>query len=537
MLNTGYILDEKYEVVKSLGQGGMSTVYLCKNTRLGNLWAIKEVKKELKGQMDFLAEPNILKNLSHPGIPRVVDIFYREDNLYIVEDYIEGETLQDYIKKNGFIGIKEINSIALSICNIIAYLHSFNPPIIYRDLKPSNIMITPKDKIVLIDFGISRIYKQGADKDTIYMGSKGYAAPEQYGMEQTCTQTDIYGLGAVMYFMIVGKAPTALLEPLKDESYRNEVSLELKRIIQKAMQIDIESRYSSVDEMKKELLRFSDKEYDTKTLLMKNSEEYSKTLFMNSNKSAFNDEMNDKLFRSNSIKTTVTDKAKFKDFNKTVDQEIHNEENNIRTKTNLNRGMINFYKVKSNSDETEIEENTVKASNQQIKIDKSNIQDKKEVTNQKPKKTHNKFKMAYNKSKMSGDKSKKSFKRKLISTLVCVAVILGLAYLVTDHGKKEQIINSDQITNGESEDKAISNVSKPESKSDTKNAGNSKDGIKPSTDQTTANNPNTENSAVNESTNDKGASTTSDKNLQNKKESKAKNNGKGKSKYKYDESY
>jgi Serine/threonine protein kinase len=531
MLNSGYILDEKYEVVKTLGQGGMSTVYLCKNTRLGNLWAIKEVKKELKGQMDFLAEPNILKNLSHPGIPRVVDIFYREDNLYIVEDYIEGETLQDYIKKNGFIGTKQINNIALSICNIIEYLHSFNSPIIYRDLKPSNIMITPEDKIVLIDFGISRIYKQGGDKDTIYMGSKGYAAPEQYGIEQTCIQTDIYGLGAVMYFLATGKAPIALLEPLKDESYSNEVSLELKKIIQKAMQIDIKSRYSSVEEMKKELLRFSEKEYDTKTLLMQNSEEYSKTLFMNSNKGVFNDEINDKLFRSNAIKTTITDKSKFKDFNETADQEIHNGENNIRTKTNLNRGRINFYKVKSNSDETETEENTVKASNEKIKIGKSNKEDKKEVTNQKPKKTHNKL-------KMSGDKSKKSFKRKFISTLVCVAVIFGLAYLVTNHGKKEQIINSNQITNGESEDKDISDVSKPENKSDTNNIDNNKDNnkedVKPPA-QTTLNKPNTENSAINESTNDKGASTASDKNLQNKKESKAKNNGKGKSKHKYDE--
>lgn len=534
MLNNGYILDEKYEVVKILGQGGMSTVYLCKNTRLGNLWAIKEIKKELKGQMDFLAEPNILKNLSHSGVPRVVDIFYREDNLYIVEDYIEGETLQDYIKKNGFIGIEKINNIALSICNIIAYLHSFNPPIIYRDLKPSNIMITPKDKIVLIDFGISRIYKQGGDKDTIYMGSKGYAAPEQYGMEQTCIQTDIYGLGAVMYFLTTGKAPIALLEPLKDESYSDEVSLQLKKIIQKAMQIDIESRYSSVDEIKKELLRSSEKEYDTKTLLMQNSEEYSKTLFMNSNKSAFNDEMNDKSLRNNSNKTTVTDKAKFKGFNETVDQGVHNEENNIRTKTNLNRGIINFYKVKSNSDETEIEQNTVKASNQQIKIDKSKIQDKKEATNKKPKKAHNKFKMAYNKLKMSGDKRKKGFKRKFITILVCVAVIFGLAYLITDHGNKEEIINSDQITNGESEDKAVSNVSKSESKSNINNVNNNKEDIKPSA-QATTNKPNTENSAINESTNDKGDSTESDKNLQNKKGSKAKNNGKGKSKYKYDE--
>jgi len=303
MLSIGDILDGKYQVVKTLGQGGMSTVYLCKNIRLENLWAIKEVKKELNGQIDLLAEPNILKNLSHPGIPRVVDIFYREDNLYIVEDYIEGETLQDYIEKRGFIGDKEINRIVLSICDIIKYLHSFTPTIIYRDLKPSNVMITPKGKVVLIDFGISRVYKQDGDKDTIYMGSKGYAAPEQYGTEQTCIQTDIYGIGAVMYFMTMGKAPASLLGPLKDKSYSNEVNTKLKKIIQKAMQIDIKSRYSSVDELRKELIRFSEKEYDTKTLLIKKTEECS--IKMSYNKPKVNVDISKKSFKKKFVFTLV----------------------------------------------------------------------------------------------------------------------------------------------------------------------------------------------------------------------------------------
>lgn len=465
MLNAGYILDEKYEVVKTLGQGGMSTVYLCKNTRLGNMWAIKEVKKELKGQIDFLAEPNILKNLSHSGIPRVVDIFYREDNLYMVEDYIEGETLEEYIKKIGLIGSKEISKITLSICDIIEYLHSCNPPIIYRDLKPSNIMITPKGKVVLIDFGISRVYKQGGDKDTIYMGSKGYAAPEQYGRGQTCTQTDIYGIGAVMYFMTMGKAPTALLEPLKDKSYSDEVDIELKKIIQKAVQIDIESRYSSVNEMKEELLKFSDKEYYTKTLLI-------------------------------------------------------NQENNITSDSNLDKGTINFYKVDSSSDKTKIEDNTVKTNNDK-------------VNNEKSKKAQNKFKIPNMKLKVNGDKSKKSFKRKLASILVCIGVILGLVYLVTDHGKTEQIINSNQITNSRNEDKAVDDISKSEDKIDI-NSTDDKEDIKPSI-QPTENKSNAENSSVSESTNDKEISDTSDDKLENKKEGKAKNNGKAKGKHKYDE--
>lgn len=435
MLNRGYILDEKYEVVKTLGQGGMSTVYLCKNTRLDNLWAIKEVKKELKGQIDFLAEPNILKNLSHPGIPRVVDIFYREDNLYIVEDYIEGETLQDYIKKNGSVGPKEIRRIALDICDIIEYLHSFNPPIIYRDLKPSNIMITPKGKVVLIDFGISRIYKQGEYKDTVRMGSKGYAAPEQYGMEQTCTRTDIYGIGAVMYFMIIGKAPATLLETQKDKSYSKEVNIEFKEIIQKATQVDIENRYSSVDEMKKELLKVSEKDCDTKTLLMNNEK----------------------------------------------------------------------------------------------------------LTEQKPEKARNKFEIPYNKSKINKDKKKKSFKKKLIPVLICCAIILGLIYLTTEHGKTQQIINSDQVTNSDEinskmdEDKTSSDLGESENKNNTNSVDNSKGSIKSPT-LSTENKANTENSSINETANSKEDPNILDKNLQNRKESKTKSNGKAKGKHKYDES-
>lgn len=256
MLNSGYILDKKYEVIKTLGQGGMSTVYLCKNIRLGNLWAIKEVGKELKGQIDFLAEPNILKNLNHPGIPRVIDIFYEEDNLYMVEDYIEGETLESYINRNRPVDDQEICRIVISISDIIAYLHSFDPPIIYRDLKPSNIMITSSGKVILIDFGISRVYKQDGSRDTIYMGSKGYAAPEQYGVEQTCKQTDIYGLGAVMYFIVKGKAPSTLFEALKDESYDEKVDDGLKIIIQKAMQIDKNTRYISIEELQSDISNF-----------------------------------------------------------------------------------------------------------------------------------------------------------------------------------------------------------------------------------------------------------------------------------------
>lgn len=267
MLDIGYILDGKYEVLKVLGEGGMGTVYLCKNIRLDNLWAVKEVKK--KENIDFLAEPNILKKLKHPGIPRVIDIFYENNKLYMVEDYVEGVTLKDYIKKNKYLNIEKMKSIVLEICDIIGYLHSLNPPIIYRDLKPSNIMITPEDKVVLIDFGISKIYKEDKESDTIAMGSNGYAAPEQCGLGQSCVQTDIYGIGMVMYYMLQRKTASTALEPLMDENYCKEVNSEFKRIIQKCVQIDVSHRYASTEDLKREIeSQVENGAADEKTILM-----------------------------------------------------------------------------------------------------------------------------------------------------------------------------------------------------------------------------------------------------------------------------
>lgn len=284
MLSSGTVLDNRYEVLNILGTGGMSTVYLCKNMRLETLWAIKEVKKDMKNQLDFLAEPNILKKLDHPNIPRIIDIFYHDENLYIVEDYIEGENLQSMVERRGRLETNTITEIMLQLCDVIKYLHGLNPPIIYRDLKPSNIIITPNNKAVLIDFGISRVYKKEQYKDTIFMGSKGYAAPEQYGASQTDKRTDIYGLGATAYYMAVGKAPETLMHPLKDDGYDALVDINLRRIIMKSMQLEPEDRYSCVELLKGDIRKLTEMEYTDKTMLLSRDstyEEADKTRFMN----------------------------------------------------------------------------------------------------------------------------------------------------------------------------------------------------------------------------------------------------------------
>ncbi|QGU94916.1 protein kinase [Clostridium bovifaecis] len=224
----------------------------------------------MREQVDFLTEPNILKDLGHPSIPRIVDIFYKDDSLYMVEDYIEGETLEKLIERKGGISSEEAVSIALKLCEVLGYLHSFNPPIIYRDLKPSNVIKQNKD-VILIDFGISRLYKENEAHDTIYMGSKGYAAPEQYGSEQSDIQTDIYGLGAIIYFMVNGRAPLNLMEALKDESYEKRVESDLREIIKKAMEIEKSKRYLNIKNIKEKLEDFLYKHQDKTVILKQNT--------------------------------------------------------------------------------------------------------------------------------------------------------------------------------------------------------------------------------------------------------------------------
>lgn len=251
MLSSGILLDNRYEIIKVLGKGGMSTVYLAKDKRLNKNWAVKEVKESFRDQVDLSAEPNILKNLNHSGIPKIIDIFNENDNLYIVEDFIEGNNLEQYIKMNTDISITSILSITSKICEILEYLHGLEPPIIYRDLKPQNIIISNEQQVTLVDFGISKIYKANGNMDTVALGTKGYAAPEQYGANQSNIRSDIYGLGAVIFFLINKRSPNTINEPLKDDSYSMELGKEIKDIIKKCMQIEPGDRFESINTLKK----------------------------------------------------------------------------------------------------------------------------------------------------------------------------------------------------------------------------------------------------------------------------------------------
>ncbi|CAH1196560.1 Serine/threonine-protein kinase PknD [Paenibacillus allorhizoplanae] len=204
----GSIVGGRYELVSMLGQGGMSQVYLARDKKLkGKRWAVKEVECAGSDETAFLEEAEMLAKLGHAQLPQLVDYFITEGGYgYLVMDYIEGPTLQDLFEKNQReLPIKLIVQIAFQLLDIFHYLHTFQPrPIIYRDLKPSNVMINQHNQVRLIDFGVARQFKQGQTSDTMQMGTIGFAAPEQYLGLQTDARTDLYTLGSMLYYLLSG---------------------------------------------------------------------------------------------------------------------------------------------------------------------------------------------------------------------------------------------------------------------------------------------------------------------------------------------
>ena len=206
-------MDGKYKILNEIGHGGMSVVYLALNERANKTWAIKEVRKDGGNDNEvvsqgLIAETEMLKKLHHPNLPSIVDVIDTEDSFIIVMDYIEGRSLQDLLDTSGPQPVDLVVDWAKQLCDVLGYLHSRIPPIIYRDMKPPNVMLRPNGQVMLIDFGTAREYKQHNDRDTTWLGTRGYAAPEQFGGRgQTDARTDIYCLGATIYHLLTGYSP------------------------------------------------------------------------------------------------------------------------------------------------------------------------------------------------------------------------------------------------------------------------------------------------------------------------------------------
>ncbi len=250
MAEIGSVIDGKYEILTEIGHGGMSVVYLAMDTHLNKQWAVKEIKKRGKAKTDeivvnsLLAEANLMKRLDHPALPRIVDIIDNGVTIYVVMDYIEGESLDKILSEFGAQPEELVIGWAKQLCDALSYLHSQKPPIIYRDMKPANVMLKPEGNIKIIDFGIAREYKEQNLSDTTVLGTKGYAPPEQYN-GQTDARSDIYALGMTMHHLLTG------VDPRKGEAYapvrvyNPELSEGIEIIINKCVQPAAENRYQS----------------------------------------------------------------------------------------------------------------------------------------------------------------------------------------------------------------------------------------------------------------------------------------------------
>lgn len=257
MAERGTIIEGKYEVLKLIGKGGMSKVYLAMDKNLNKQWAIKEIERKAYDKNNevvvasAMAEANMMKKLDYPSLPRIVDIIEKENVIYVVMDYIEGETLSSVLSKEGAQPQEVVIEWAKELCRVLDYLHTQNPPIIYRDMKPANIMLQPNGNIKLIDFGIAREYKEQNLADTVSLGTKGYAAPEQFGGKgQTDARTDVYCLGVTLYHLLTGQNPCEPPYEIYPIRYWNpQLSSGLEAIIQKCTQLNPEDRYQSCAEL------------------------------------------------------------------------------------------------------------------------------------------------------------------------------------------------------------------------------------------------------------------------------------------------
>lgn len=250
-----YLLDH-YKILNQIGRGGMSTVYLAYDELRDKSVAVKVASNANIMSFDSIvqslnAEVDILKRLVHPYLPRIYDVIEKSNMMVIIMDFIEGRPLQSIINECGALPEDQVVKIGKQLCEALKYIHSLVPPIIYRDMKPSNIMVRPNGDIMLIDFGSAKEYDSHATSDTVCLGTMGYAAPEQFGgMGQSDARTDIYGLGVTLYHAVTGfnpAEPPYEIRPIRDTN--PALSRELEFIISKSTQRDPDERFQTVDEM------------------------------------------------------------------------------------------------------------------------------------------------------------------------------------------------------------------------------------------------------------------------------------------------
>ncbi len=256
----GTCINERYMVIRLLGEGGMGAVYLCNDLEMeGKVWALKEMSLRYapafmheQALAQFKREVQLLATLNHPNLPSISHFFQFQEKYYLVMEYVEGKNLAEVmIERTEGIREFEVQSWSVQLCTVLEYLHQQN--IVYRDLKPSNIMLTSHGQVKLIDFGIARFCDPCKSTDTFKMGSVGFSPPEQYrGKGTTDARSDIYSLGATLHFLLTGRdpqeeAPFSFPPP---RTLNPSLSPKIDRVIVKALEYKKDNRFASAGEMR-----------------------------------------------------------------------------------------------------------------------------------------------------------------------------------------------------------------------------------------------------------------------------------------------
>ncbi len=263
-LPANFQLRGRYLILKNVGQGGMAAVYKATDLKTKRTVAIKEMSQDGLSADDlrdalasFRSEAAMLARLRHPNLPRVYESFSEQARHYLVMEFIEGQTLEQRQQAAGGGALPEGDVLgwARQVSAVLTYLHDQRPPIIFRDLKPANIMLAADGQIKLIDFGIARAFAPGRAHDTQVLGTPGFAPPEQYGKAQTDARADVYALGCTLYQLLTGYDPATTPFNLPPMSSRNpKVSPAVRRAVERATKLDRDARYATVEAFARELL-------------------------------------------------------------------------------------------------------------------------------------------------------------------------------------------------------------------------------------------------------------------------------------------
>lgn len=248
----------KYKFIKKLADGGTSSVYLVKHMELDVFRVVKKLAKTSYAQSQFISEVNSLKSRETLGIPIIYDVEEDNTSYYIIEEYIEGQSLRAYRLNQNDISESRVIDFAIQICEVLHTLHSRKESILYCDLKPENIIIY-QEKIKIVDFGASILQKENQNRKLSF-GTKGYAAPEQYGLRKLDKRSDIFGIGGILFFLTVGRDYTGKKEDWRLLEQKRMYSSSLKKIIQKCLKHYPMERYETTEQLIKSLNVLQDKQ-------------------------------------------------------------------------------------------------------------------------------------------------------------------------------------------------------------------------------------------------------------------------------------